>query len=51
MNTFADKVKEEYPLKQGLKRAEDGLIIPKKAIVKEEYPLKQGLKPALSYLV
>ena len=37
-------VKEEYPLKQGLKHTEVSTLSVVLLIVKEEYPLKQGLK-------
>ena len=39
-------VKEEYPLKQGLKHTEVSTLSVVLLIVKEEYPLKQGLKPS-----
>ena len=38
------RVKEEYPLKQGLKLSRFMLFKPDPNQVKEEYPLKQGLK-------
>ena len=38
-------VKEEYPLKQGLKQLESLFYMGFYGRVKEEYPLKQGLKP------
>ena len=38
-------VKEEYPLKQGLKQLGHQRYIKNRNDVKEEYPLKQGLKP------
>ena len=37
-------VKEEYPLKQGLKLCQRNYVLLKNWYVKEEYPLKQGLK-------
>ena len=37
-------VKEEYPLKQGLKPKYNSVFKLSKITVKEEYPLKQGLK-------
>ena len=39
-----DKVKVEYPLKQGLKPNPLGLLSHFNVFVKVEYPLKQGLK-------
>ena len=38
------RVKEEYPLKQGLKLNEFMVMDNENNGVKEEYPLKQGLK-------
>ena len=38
------RVKEEYPLKQGLKPMARTYKCPFDNKVKEEYPLKQGLK-------
>ena len=42
-------VKEEYPLKQGLKPSSSLSCKAFISYVKEEYPLKQGLKPIECY--
>ena len=43
-NTLTILVKEEYPLKQGLKQIHLIYLHLLLLMVKEEYPLKQGLK-------
>ena len=44
-------VKEEYPLKQGLKNSGNISLWNFNNVVKEEYPLKQGLKLFLNFLL